>query len=97
MHTCIVRAGLHACLRIQSHTYVYCMHRRGGVDNLRCSGRGVCDCACLCTQPTEPGQEIFGDACQCDNFRCTQDDQGRVCSGGCGQTANNVALIEKFR
>ena len=53
---------------------------RGGVDNDTCSGssRGECDCTCMCIQPEIENQMIFGEACECDNFRCPGNP---VCSG----------------
>lgn len=58
--------------------------RRGGMDNLRCSGRGRCDCICICDQPDDPFLEVYGDACECDNFRCPRTGgpgKTEVCSG----------------
>ena len=51
------------------------------MENETCSGRGTCDCICICDPGPVPGQIISGDACQCDNFRCDLDANGRVCSG----------------
>ena len=56
-------------------------YSRGGVDNLLCSGRGTCNCSCSCNQPSDPNKMIFGDACECDNFRCPLNGNGLVCSG----------------
>ena len=68
----------HTCIHTCTHTHA---NRRGGLDNTICSGRGVCDCFCRCDTPSADGQEITGDACQCDNFRCPLDGNGQVCSG----------------
>ena len=55
--------------------------RRGGVDRLVCSGRGECGCICICEPRENPDEMVFGEACECDNFRCPVSDSGTVCSG----------------
>ena len=69
------------------------IHRRGGVNNDRCSGRGRCDCVCICEQREDPNEIIFGEACECDNFRCDADDEGRVCSGEYMCVGIHAALV----
>ncbi|CAF0847282.1 unnamed protein product [Adineta ricciae] len=47
-----------------------------------CSGRGQCVCGrCKCETATiEPGQRIYGDYCECDDFSCPRKND-LVCSG----------------
>ena len=48
------------------------------------SGRGTCDCICVCGQPPDfPENMVFGDACQCDTFSCLRPGDQQVCSGMC--------------
>lgn len=47
----------------------------------QCSGRGKCICNCVCDMRSDPTEIIFGDACECDNFSCSRDQEGRLCSG----------------
>lgn len=72
------RCGANCGLSIGNRSATDCP--RGGVDSLVCSGRGECDCICRCDL-RDNNQMIFGDACECDNFRCPAGDNGTVCSG----------------
>ncbi|EDO35236.1 predicted protein, partial [Nematostella vectensis] len=47
-----------------------------------CSGRGKCYCAeCICDESKVPGEEFYGDHCQCSNMDCPRNDEGLLCGG----------------
>ena len=52
-----------------------------------CNGRGTCECGkCVCDPPLNmyPGVDVplfYGDNCECDNFRCLEGSNQKICSG----------------
>lgn len=63
---------------------------------MQCAGRGTCLCGiCQC----DPG--FFGQACECDERDCTNQDSGLICSGrgscGCdGRCTCNVEPVSQL-
>ncbi|XP_076319797.1 integrin beta-PS-like isoform X1 [Tachypleus tridentatus] len=51
-----------------------------GKSNRVCSGQGYCLCG-QCTCPQQKDKNIFGTFCECDDYSCARDEEGKICGG----------------